>query len=197
MKVSCAFSVVGLAALVAVSSQQAIAGGHSGIPLPVGQFSTTTQGSLAICLNPTSFATEACSTSGVLVFPLSVLSNGSLTSDKTGNSCSTETEVDSALPVGSSPPTVTTNEHSVNQLLTYNSSTGIGDWSFTLYVGGSCNGAAFDSTGASEIANGTLHFVVTDRKRTDIMITTLTNPSASVGAFSLSATDLSQAGSKS
>lgn len=47
--------------------------------------SSTLQGSLAICLNPSTFAEESCTTSGVLVAPLSVLQNGAVTWDEQGN----------------------------------------------------------------------------------------------------------------
>jgi hypothetical protein len=39
-------------------------------PLPFGQFSVTSQGSLAVCINPGTFTEESCSTAGALVVPL-------------------------------------------------------------------------------------------------------------------------------
>jgi hypothetical protein len=53
-----------------ILSQKAIAGDtpsrgdHGQSPLGVGQFSSTLQGSLAVCLNPTTFAEESCGTAG-------------------------------------------------------------------------------------------------------------------------------------
>jgi hypothetical protein len=161
-----------LAGFAAIASQNAIADGEQqGIPLPTGPYSSTLQGSLAICLNPRTFTEESCSTSGVLVVPLSVLDNGAITEDTQGNNCATLTEVDSNLPVDASPPTVTPNEHVVGKVLDYDSATGTGDGSFTTYIGGTCNGATFDSTGATQISSGTDHFVVTDRgKRIDFIL---------------------------
>jgi hypothetical protein len=184
----------------AVLSQKAIAGkgassssGDHGIPLPAGQFSSTVQGSFAICLNPTTFALESCSTSGVLVLPQSYLATGASTTDNEGNSCATFTQVESTLPVDVTPPIVTANTHVTGKLLNYDSTTGTGDNSFTAYTGGTCNGVTFDSTGATVVSNGTSHFVITDDgKRTDFLFTTLTNSSASLGDFSLSGTDLRQ-----
>jgi hypothetical protein len=192
--------LVMLAAFAAVLSQKAIAGkgesGGGGIPLPVGQSSQTLQGSLAICLNSTTFAQVSCSTAGtagVAVFPISVLINGVVTGDAAGNSCAAVTEVDSDLPVDASPPTVTANEHSAGKILNYDSTTGTGDLSFTGYIGGTCSGATFDSAGATKLSSGTVHFVVTDNgKRIDFLITTLTNPAGSIGDFSLSGTNLMQ-----
>jgi hypothetical protein len=160
---------------------------------PAGQFSLTTQGSLAICLNPGTFAEESCSTSGVLVVPLSALGNGATTFDSQGNSCATATEVDSNLPVDASPPFVTANEHTVGNPLDYDPTTGTGNSSITGYTGGACNGATFDSTGATELFSGTVHFVVSENgNRVDSIITKLTNPTNSIGDFSLSGTNLRQ-----
>jgi hypothetical protein len=189
--------LVMLAAFAAVLSQKAIAGkgasGGGGIPLPAGQFSSTVQGSFAICLNPTTFALESCSTSGVLVLPQTYLATGAGTMDNEGNSCAAFTQVQSTLPVDVTPPFVTANTHVTSKLLNYDSTTGTGDNSFTAYTGGTCNGVTFDSTGATVVSNGTSHFVITDDgKRTDFLFTTLTNSSASLGDFSLSGTDLRQ-----
>lgn len=199
MKTRYAVLLVVLAAFAAVLSQKAIAGkgednrGQGRIPLRAGQFSSTTQGSFALCLNPTTFALESCSTSGVLVIPQSHLENGVTNVDASGNSCATSTAVNSDLPVDVFPPSVITNLHSVNKLLNYNSMTGIGDGSFTGYTGGVCHGATFDSTGATEVSSGTFQIVVTDDgKRIDILTTGLTNPNGSIGSFSLSGTDLRQ-----
>jgi hypothetical protein len=188
--------LVMLAAFAAVLSQKAIAGkgasGGGGIPLPAGQFSSTVQGSFALCLNPT-FALESCSTSGVLVIPQTYLATGAGTMDNEGNSCAAFTQVQSTLPVDVTPPFVTANTHVTGKLLNYDSTTGTGDNSFTAYTGGTCNGVTFDSTGATVVSNGTSHFVITDDgKRTDFLFTTLTNSSASLGDFSLSGTDLRQ-----
>ena len=192
MKAGYAVLLVVLAALAGLT-QKAIAGGESGIPLPTGQFSQTFQGSFALCLNPTTFAEESCSTSGVLVVPLSILTNGVVTADAAGNGCATLAEVVSDLPVNASPPTVIPNEHSVSKLLNYDSTTGTGDVSFTNYTGGTCNGATFDSTGATETASGTDHLVVTDGgKRVDFLITNVTDSTGGIGDFSAFGTWLRQ-----
>jgi len=182
----------------AIAGKGESSGGQSEIPLPAGQFSTTLQGSFAICLNPTTFAEESCSTKGTLAVPLSLLDNGSVVGDHEGKSCTTFTEVDSDLPVDASPPFVTTNAHSVGKLLNYNSATGTGDASFTGYTGGKCDGASFDSTGATKVSSGTFHFVVTNGgNRFDDLIMKLTNPIGSIGDFSLSGTALRQTSSGS
>jgi hypothetical protein len=189
------YAVLGIMiAIAAIASRPARAGnGSEGIPLPVGQFSVSLKGSLAICLDPSTFAEESCSTTGVLVFPLSVLSKGSFVEDAAGNTCSTQTEIDSALPLNSLPPTVRANEHVVNTLLDYDPDTGTGNSSFVIYIGGSCSGTSFNSAGAHQFSSGTVNFVVSDNgNRLDDSITTLINPTSSIGNFSLSVTHLRQ-----
>ena len=154
------------------------------IPFPAGQFSFTSQGSFAICLDPSTFAEEPCTTGGALVLPLAVLDNGASVFDKSGNSCTTYTQVNTDLPVDASPPSVTANIHLAGKPLDYDSSTGTGDNSITGYTGGSCNGATFDGSGATEIYSATAHFVVSEGgNRLDSIITALTNPANSIGAF--------------
>ena len=129
----------------------------------------------------------------MLVFPLTVLGYGALTEDSSGNSCGPFTEVDSAQPLTASPPTITTNEHVVGKLLNYDSTTGTGDGSFTVYSGGSCSGVTFDGSGATELSSGTDHLVVTkDGNRVDFVFTTLTDSAGAIGGFSISGVDLRQ-----
>jgi hypothetical protein len=172
-----------------LSVRPALAGS---IPLPRGQFAFTLSGSLAICLNPTTFAEESCSTTGVLVVPLTGLGNGAVTWDK-NHSCASTVETDADFPPDAFPPFLVTDEHIVRTVTTYDSSTGTGDESFTAYRGGKCNGASFDRTGAAKFASGTDHFVVSEQgKRIDFELTTLTNPSDAAGGFSLSGVNRAQ-----
>jgi hypothetical protein len=193
MKARFGVLMVMLVAFAAVLGQKAIAGkDNGGIPLLAGQFSSTAQGSVAICLNPTSFAEESCSTSGVLVVPFSLLDNGAGTLDSAGNTCFTYNEVDSNFPVDASPPSVFV-YHVVGTGVSYDSTTGTGAGSFTSYSGGQCNGATFDNNAATVVSSGEDHFVITDDgKRLDFLITKLTNATSSIGDFSFSGTSLRQ-----
>ena len=166
-------------------------GGTGGIPPLVGQYAGTIQGSFAVCLNPSNPSVgESCSTAGALVVPLNFLANGITTFDEKGNGCGTYTEVDTPLPPNASTPTVTANEHPVVTSLNYDPTTGTGDASFIVYIGGSCTGATFDSTGATQISTGTDHFNVSQNgNRSDFIFTKLSVP---VGSFSISGTFLRQ-----
>ena len=160
------------------------------LPLRAGQFSATTTGSFAICLNPTTFAEEACSTAGAKAFPLIVLSVGNGTGDAKGNVCESIVETDSDFPVDASAPFVAPNEHVVAKVTFYNPFTGSGNDSFKGYIGGKCNGASFDSTGATLVSFGTGHFTVSENgNRIDGLATKLQNPTNSIGDFSLYTVD--------
>jgi len=172
-----------LLTLATLTGQKAFA---QSFPLKAGTFSSTVTGSLAVCLNPTTFALEACTTKGVLVAPLTVLSVGRGVGDAKGNACSSVVETDSDFPVDASPPLVTKNEHVVAKLTTYDPTTGVGDGTSTTYTGGQCKGASFDSTGATVASTGTFHDVVSENgNRADLIVTSVSNSTKSVGDFSL------------
>jgi hypothetical protein len=176
--------------MLAVAALATSAGAQ--IPEPSGQYSIARHGSLALCLNPAAnYAAESCSASGVFVYPVTNIAVGSITY-ASGKGCGTDTEVfnalpPSALPASPNPETV------VVKVTNYSSTTGIGTASYTGYSGGSCHGASFDSRGATDIASGSLQFVVTEGgRRVEITFTQLTNPTKSLGSVSLFDTDLKQ-----
>jgi len=166
-------------------------GESEGTPFPTGGYSIRDNGSFTDCLNPTTFAVEACTTSGTLVYPLTVVAVGSGTRDRQGNFCETETGVYSALPpnttAASAAPGTT-----AGKVTGFDSSTGQFDESFTGYTGGQCNGSHFDSSGATETGTGTAHFVVTGT-RADFIITSFTSaPLTNVESYSLAGYELMQ-----
>jgi hypothetical protein len=177
--------------MLAVATLATSAGAQS-IPEPSGQYSIARHGSFAVCLNPAAnYADESCSASGVFAYPVTVIAVGSITYES-GIGCGTDTEIFSALPPSALPSTLGP-ETVVVKVTNYSSTTGVGAASYTGYSGGSCNGASFDSSGATVIASGTLQFVVTEGgKQVEITFTQLTNPTSSLGSVSLFDTDLKQ-----
>jgi hypothetical protein len=180
-------------AVALAAGPKAIAQGQ--IPLPVGQFSVMLQGPIASCWNffPGGVP-EPCSTSGVVVVPLSVLDLGTLTRDGAGNACSAHIGVLSTLPVGAVPSTVIADYTSIT-VTKYDPVTGTGDESWISYMGGACNGAIFNKTGATQITSGTFHFVVTnDGNRIDSLFTSVTGTPGFllVGGFSGTTTEFRQ-----
>jgi hypothetical protein len=175
--------------MLAVAALATSAGAQ--IPEPSGQYSIARHGSFAVCLNPTTYADEACSTSGVFVYPVTDIAVGSITY-KSDTGCGTDTEIFSALPPSALPSSLGP-ETVVVKVTNYSSTTGVGAASYTGYSGGSCIGASFNSSGATVIASGTLEFVVTEGgQRVEITFTQLTNPTNSLGSVSLFDTDLKQ-----
>jgi hypothetical protein len=163
------------------------------IPAPSGRYSFAIQGSVGNCYNPTTNAPEACSTSGAVVVAFSVLQIGHIYYSS-GIGCEEVTQVVSSLPPSASPPIVSSTVTGTVEITNYDPTTGIGTNSFTRYSGGSCSGANFDSTGATEISFGTLSFVATDGgKREDEVVTQLEGyPTNNVGSLSFSITEQKQ-----
>jgi hypothetical protein len=185
--------LAGIAVLMFVAGGVAHAGSNEPeeIPLPSGQFSDTFQGSQAICLNSVGVL-EDCNTSGVAVIPINILENGAGSIDSKGNSCFKVTDADSVLPVNAVHPLVFL-FHSVGKVVSYDSTTGTGDFSFIGYSGGQCHGATFDHTGATKGSSSTDHFVVTaDGSRIDLVTTSANTPSNAIASFSTSGTLLRQ-----
>jgi hypothetical protein len=191
------FLIILVAIFVVVMSENLsrVAAGEGGIPLSAlaGGYASTVQGSFAICLNPTTHLEESCTTAGTLVIPLSFLAAGGSTLDGKGNVCNPSTQVVSNFPVDASPPQVSASGVATGKLLNYDPASGTGDESFTVYNGGKCNGATFDSTGATVVSTGTDHFVASGNgKRIEGVFTSLTDPVGGIGDFSLSYVRLKQ-----
>jgi hypothetical protein len=171
------------------------AGDDEGVPLKAlaGKYSDTAQGSFALCLDPkNNFALISCADAKAKVFPLTTVQVGNETDDTQGTSCETYTETDSDLPPDLSPPFVAVFQ-TVGTVKSYDPATGSGDGSFISYSGGKCVGANFNSSGATINATGNFHFVIgKDGKRVDFLLTSLTDPSGSIGDFSFSGTNLRQ-----
>src|SRR5216683_5874672 len=165
-------TVFAVAGLVLLADQRTAA--NAGIPLEAlaGNYASTCQGTLAICLNSTTFAPADCGTGSPLVLPLTDLDVGSLTRDDDGNACNTGLGVDASLPVGKNPPSVSPVHPAVAKTLNYDPATGTGDISVSEYSGGKCIGSTFDSAGAKQTTNFVFHFAASNGgKRIDMIVT--------------------------
>jgi hypothetical protein len=177
--------------MLAVAALATSAGAQ--IPEPSGSYSISVHGSFALCLNPANnYAEESCSASNAVAYPLTSLITGTITW-ASGKGCENDYAVYTALPPTTTPHTVVLNAHTVAKITSYDAATGTGTALSTGYTGGSCHGADFDSSGATETSTGAVQFVLTEGgRRNDILVTQLTNSTNSIGGFSLSATDLKQ-----
>jgi hypothetical protein len=170
--------LLGALAIGWAAAPQAMADGSGRIPLPTGNFSLTANGTEASC------AAGSCAV-------LSVIEAGAEVRDGEGNGCGTHAAVVNTVPPGASPPIVVPSVTAVLKVIHYDPTTGTGDESLTEYSGGSCSGAIFNSTGATEVVSGTLHFVISNGgKRIDSVVTALNL--SGLGGFSLSFTELQQ-----
>jgi hypothetical protein len=83
------------------------------------------------------------------------------THDAAGNICAVATFLTAPVS-GTKFPAGVNRVIDVSTTTSFDPTTGSGTASFSRYHGGSCNGAAFDKTGATLTATGTLSFVVSD-----------------------------------
>lgn len=163
----------------------AMAGGPPGIALPSGHFSFTAHGTEANC------AENSCLT-------LNIIETGHMVRDSAGNACGSHTAVVTTIPASGAPPIVVPSVITVLEPLNYDATTGTGDAALSEYSGGSCNGATFDATGATQIVTGTLHFTVSNGEngnggdRIDSILTALNIQGASIPNFSITFTERQQ-----
>ena len=164
---------------------QAIAEGPSGIALPSGHFSFTAQGTEANC------AAGPCVT-------LNIIEAGNMVRDSSGNACGSHTAVVTTIPPTAASPIVVPSVVTVLKLLNYDSATGTGDAALSEYSGGSCNGAVFNGSGATQVVSGTLHFTVSNGEngnggdRIDSILTALEIQGTPVPNFSIIFTERQQ-----
>ena len=169
----------------------------AGIPEPSGSYAISAHGSFALCLNPSEdFAAGECGASGVTAYPVSFEEVGTITY-ASGIGCENDYQVLASLP--SSPAytaanIVSLNAHTAVKITSYDPATGTGTASITGYTGGSCIGASFDSSGATETSSGTVQIVVTEGgNRNEILVTQDTGvPVSDLASVQLSGTDLKQ-----
>jgi hypothetical protein len=190
--------MLGMGAFISFFSGPCDAGANLPIAVLRGGYSDTVHTSEAACLAPPSYTTAvACTSPGAGVFPISDVEVGQLTFGPDGSGCQSSVAVAADIPPAGTPPYVIP-FNAVRTLTDYNPATGTGDWAFTTYTGGKCNGAKFDNTGATAFTSGTEHFVITDGgKRVDFVVTSFVSGSgsssiAAYGDFTIAGTLLRQ-----
>jgi len=175
---------------------QEVAAADDGTPLHklAGTYSATVQGTVFVCLkNGAPFPAAQCGADGSAGILVSILHIGATTFDAMGNSCKTLTGTYRSFPVDAAPTTSSV-FYSVSKITSYDPATGTGEQSFTTYAGGHCNGASFDSTGATAGDAGTERIAVSNSgKRIDTVVTSdIDTPVNELGGVSVSVTLLRQ-----
>jgi hypothetical protein len=125
-----------------------------------GNFASRGSGFLTACLNADFTALEDCASAPHLV-PENITLISHFTRDADGNSCGVSTSVTAPV-FGTKNPALVTTATNVITITSFDETTGSGTTSVSQYHGGSCNGAVFDSTGATLTATATSTFVVSD-----------------------------------
>jgi hypothetical protein len=145
-----------------------------------GKFSARGSGFSTVCFNSTSTALQDCATAPHIV-PFNFTRIEWETRDAGGNSCGVHT-VTSAPVFGTKFPSAGQKRTNVTTS-SFDPATGSGTGSGTQYVGGSCNGAVFDGTGATKVVTFTFSFDVSDSgNRIETVVTGFT---AVASAFSV------------
>jgi hypothetical protein len=169
----------GVLAIGLAAAPQAVAGGSGRIPFPTGHFSLTVQGTEASC-------------SGASCITLNIIEVGSSVRDGSGNACGTHTAVVNTVPPSAAAPIVVPVTH-VMKVIHYDPNAGTGDMSLNEYSGGTCNGAIFNSAGASQVVTGILHFAISDGgTRVDSIVTSLSLTGGGPGGYSITFTERQQ-----
>jgi hypothetical protein len=166
----------------------AVAGNTIGLPALAGMYTVTGGGTYAVCFAGVKPYPEIpCSSfdpNTDFSVPFKELYLGEYSQDLSGNSCGWAAITISDLPVDYSPPFTATNFFSVGKLISYNPLTGTGSTSITSYLGGSCNGATFNPTGATKTGTATLYFIASDSgQKSDSIVTANQDLVGGIGDF--------------
>jgi hypothetical protein len=171
--------MLGALVITLASGAQAMAGGSGRIPFPDGHFSFAAQGTEASCQG------SSCAV-------LNIIESGASIRDGAGNACGTHMAVVNTVPPTAAPPIVVPVTH-VLKVIHYDPNTGTGDMSLNEYSGGTCHGAIFNGTGATQVVTGTLHFATSNGgKRIDSIVTALSLTGGGPGGYSIRFTELQQ-----
>jgi len=159
-----------------------------------GKFSLRGGGFVTFCFNATFTAPAACASvpqAQRVLFNLATI--GHFTRDAAGNACFVFTGTTRRALVGASAATSANTSFSVATNISFDPTTGSGTASFSNYNGGSCIGAAFDSTGATLTATGTVTYDVSDSgDRLEYIVTGLTAVDGSTNGLVLTYTAIRQ-----
>jgi hypothetical protein len=159
-----------------------------------GKFSLRGGGFVTFCVNATFTAPAACASvpqAQRVLFNLATI--GHFARDAVGNACLVFTGTTRRALVGASAATSASTSFSVATNISFDPTTGSGTASFSNYNGGSCIGAAFDSTGATLTATGTVTYDVSDSgDRIEYIVAGLTAVDGSTNGLVLTYTAIRQ-----
>ena len=173
-----------------VGVSQAQANGGVTLASLAGKFETKGSGSYTVCFTDNFTTAVDCASARhqEVQFKVTTVSHG--TRDAAGNFCAvatlTSTPTDGPDYGAKFPARMNFTRTNVSTTTSFDPTTGSGSSSFSQYLGGRCNGAVFDTTGATLVSTGTQSFMVSDSgNRIETIIT----------SFSVVASPFGEAGS--
>ena len=138
-----------------------------------GKFAARGSGSLTLCFNSGFTALADCSLSTSNLVPFNFARIEQETRDAAGNSCGFPI-VTSAPVSGTKFPAGVSTATVVGTTTSFDPTTGSGTISLKGYHGGTCNGAVFDSTGATQTNTAKFSFLVSDSgNRIEFILTSI------------------------
>ncbi len=161
-----------------VGVSQAQANGGVTLASLAGKFETKGSGSYTVCFTDNFTTAVDCASARhqEVQFKVTTVSHG--TRDAAGNFCAvatlTSTPTDGPDYGAKFPARMNFTRTNVSTTTSFDPTTGSGSSSFSQYLGGRCNGAVFDTTGAALVSTGTQSFMVSDSgNRIETIITSL------------------------
>jgi hypothetical protein len=139
-----------------------------------GRYAARGSGFLTLCRNAGLTGPQDCATAPNLV-PINITEIWHSTQDTAGHICSVNISTQARV-FGQNFPAFVNPHFDVWTINSFDPSTGSGTGSASQYVGGSCNGAAFNSTGATKVATFTFSFDVSDSGNRIELILTSSSP---------------------
>ena len=154
-----------------------------------GVYTVKSVGFETLCIN-------GCTAALPLLVPLNFAADAEGTIDQAGNYCAVATS--SSSPVSGSPSgAFVFTKIMTGGVTSFDPATGQADVTFSEYRGGNCSGASFDGRGATLIATGTNHLVISESgNRMDILLTSYVSGSGKIGGVVNITTLIKQTGDR-
>jgi hypothetical protein len=139
-----------------------------------GVYTVKSVGFETLCIN-------GCTSALPLLLPLNFAADAQGTVDEAGNTCAVATSASSPVNGSASGAFVFT-KIITGGVTSFDPATGQADVYFYEYKGGSCNGASFDGRGATLVATGTNHLVISESgNRIDALATSYVSKAGKIG----------------
>jgi hypothetical protein len=146
-----------------------------------GHFAGRAIGFVTFCFDSNN-ASANCGTAGSVPVQFNATLILAETFDRNGNACGNFT-ISLAPVAASAAPARVLQEANVVTITSFDSTTNTAEADFHNFIGGKCNGAAFDNTGAIAFSQGTLHIaIINNGNQLESMVKTDAATDGSIGS---------------